>query len=732
MGDAGMKYAFVQQFDSTDCAAACLAMICMHYDRRMTITKLREMMGTDIKGTNLLGLSKATGELGFVNQAVKVDREGFDSDFTLPCIAHVITHEGMSHFVVLYKKLGNHVLIGDPAKRLRFMRLKDFFQIFTGAMLLMAPQENFFVKEERTQGTLSRFIKLLAPEKKMFLTALFASLVITALGIGSSMFYKILMDDLLPGGLHRELTAAVLFFVTLGVMQSAVGFLKQWVLLRMSQRVITPVIFRYFEHIYRLPMKFFATRKTGDLVTRFQDAFTIRELFSNMAIALIMNVTLAFMTGVVLYAMAPGLFGIIAALTAASLFLLVLFRRPFQKVNEQLREQSAMLNSRVVEGLSAVETVKGNGSEELELDGIKSDYCRFMKTGLREGMLANIQGTLSSLLQVCGQLLLLYVGAGQVMDKTMSLGTLMAFSTLSVYFMEPVGELIGLQLEIQEAGVSMRRVTEVMESEEENTEGTVEMRKAEAIKGEEHAAARQEGDIEFCNVTFRYGHREPVIKNLNLLIRRGHKVAIVGESGSGKSTLTKLLLGYDWPEEGTIRIGGINIEELGTRRLRSEISYVSQSIELFSRSIFDNIRISRPNATRQEVMEAAKRAGAHEFIERLPMKYDNYVEEAGAGLSGGEKQRIALARAFLKDSSLYILDEPTSSLDAAAEQMLFDTIDREFDGKTMIIIAHRLSTVRKCDWIIVMEHGQVAEEGTFSELMEKQGIFSSLCKLQKV
>lgn len=725
-----MKYAFVQQFDSTDCAAACLAMICMHYHRKMTITKLRDMMGTDIKGTNLLGLSKATGELGFANQAVKVDREGFESDFTLPCIAHVITPEGMSHFVVLYKKCGNHVLIGDPAKRLRLMKLRDFFQIFTGVMLLMAPAESFCPDRGRMEGTLTKFIRLLAPQKKLFIWALIASFIMTVLGIGSSMFNKILMDELLPGKLRNELTIVVIMFLLIGVLQSAVGFLKQWMLLRMSQKAITPVLFRYFEHIYRLPMKFFATRKTGDLVTRFQDAFTIQDIFSDMALALIMNVTLASMTGAVLYIMAPELFGIIAALTAGSLLLVLLFKHPFEKVNEQIREQSAMLNSRVVEGLQAIETVKGNGSEELELQDIKHDYHKYMKSGLKEGMLANVQNSISSLLQIGGQLFLMYIGAVKVMEGSMTLGTLMAFSTLAVYFMEPVGELVGLQLEIQEAGVSMRRITEVMESEEENVEGTIEERTPGYIAVEQKAAA--EGDIEFRGVTFRYGRREPVLKNLDILIPQGQKTAIVGESGSGKSTLVKLLLGYDTPEEGMITLGGTDIQELGTRRLRSRISYVPQNIELFSRSILDNIRITRPDASREEVIEAAKRAGAHEFIEKLPMQYDNYLEEAGAGLSGGEKQRIALARAFLKDSSLYILDEPTSSLDSMTEQTLFKTINRQFQDKTMLIIAHRLSTIRNCDNIIVMKNGRVEEQGTFQELMNKKGLFSRLWKIQKM
>lgn len=302
----------------------------------------------------------------------------------------------------------------------------------------------------------------------------------------------------------------------------------------------------------------------------------------------------------------------------------------------------------------------------------------------------------------------------------------MAFMTLAGYFMDPIGNLVNLQLSIQEANISMKRLSEILDYE----------REAGMEEGMETAQKYQEftgvdGDICFSHVTFRYGNRKPALKDVSFRIPKGKKVALVGASGSGKSTIAKLLLKYYELEEGEITIDGVDISEYANDSLQRGISYVPQNIELFSKSIYDNIRVGRQTATPEEVKEAAKAADAHDFIKRLPMQYDTFLEEAGNGLSGGEKQRIALARAFLKENEFYIMDESTSNLDFATENIIFDMIYNKFKRKTMLIIAHRLATVKNCDIIIVMDKGEIVEQGSHEELLEMRGQYYRLWEMQQ-
>lgn len=728
-----MRYTFVQQQDATDCAAACLAMICLHYKKETTIAKLRDIMGTDIKGTNLLGLSKCADKLGFQSQAVRVDREGFLSKYTLPAIANVLTKEGLSHFVVIFKVTPKYVVIGDPAKDLLRIETEKFYQDFTGVLMLLKLDEGFTKGEKNKGNVLLRFIELLLPQKKLFAYSILSSLILTVLGIVSSLFNKILMDEILPYKLENTLLTVLIIFAVISITQAVIGFLRQWIMIFLSQKIDIPLMLGYFEHIYKLPMKFFATRKTGDIITRFSDAFTIKNIFTNISLTLIMDIFMALVTGTILAQMNGQLFIVVAFMTILSVLMVLCFKQPYKEINEQQMQQSSVLNSQIIEGLRAIETIKGNAGEKAELNNIEREYIRLLRIGMKEGMMSNVQGSISGLVSTIGNLLLMYLGIMQVIRNEMTLGSLMAFTTLSGYFMNPIGRLVGLQLQIQEANISMKRMAEILDYEQEQGESRQEghFPGADECGDMYQRLDRIEGDIELQRITFGYGSRRPVLKNISFTIPHGKKIALVGGSGSGKSTIAKLLLKYYEPETGEILIDGIDIQEYDNQSLREAISYVPQACELFSKSIYDNIRLSRMDAGLEEVKEAAKAAGAHDFIKKLPMQYHTYLEEAGNGLSGGEKQRITLARAFLKDSQFYILDESTSNLDFGTENIIFDMIYNKLKDKTMLIIAHRLATIKACDEIIVLEQGEIIEQGTHEQLLDKKGKYYELWELQQ-
>ena len=712
-----MKYYCIKQHDITDCGAACLATVAKQYGLKLPISKIREIAGTDKQGTNAYGVVKAAEQLGFTAKGVKGTKEAFFSEFPLPAIAHVVIDGKLLHYVVIHKITKKEVIIADPGKGIVKYSPEDFFKIWTGVLILLVPN-NTFKKGNQKKSSLSRFFSLLAPQKKLLLIIFLASILITVFGILASFYFRFIMDEVVTNSLRGTLTVISIGIIALYLFKSLLEFFRNHLMLYLSQKLDIPLILGYYQHVLSLPMNFFGTRKIGEIVSRFMDASKIRDAISGATLTIMIDTVMAIVGGIVLYIQSPTLFAIAVILLILYAIVVFAYNKPIRNINEKIMEENSQVTSYLVESLNGIETVKAFNSERKTQNETEKLFIRFLKSVFKNGFFSNSQQIITGTIATIGEVIILWVGTVAVLDGKMTMGQLITFNALLAYFLTPIKNLINLQPTMQTAIVAADRLSEILELSSEKDENEEKRLKNISLKQ----------PITISNLDFRYGTRQLVLKNINMTITPGEKIALVGESGSGKTTLVKLLMHfYDW-EQGEICFGNYNIKDINLEALRDKIAYISQDIFMFSGTIRENLSLGNENLTMEEIIEACKLSKANEFIEKLPMRYETMLEENGANLSGGQKQRLAIARALLKKPDILIMDEATSNLDSITEKAIEKTINDLPESITTIIIAHRLSTIMRCDKIYVMENGQIIEQGSHNELIAQESKYSNLWK----
>ncbi|MDA2530470.1 peptidase domain-containing ABC transporter [Bacillus cereus] len=717
------KFKFIAQNDLQDCGPACLAMISKYYGLSISISKIREIAGTDLNGTNIQGLLEAGEKLKFEVKGVRATDSDALKEIPLPAIAHVVMNDGLLHYVVIYKVKKNKIYVADPGKGLVSYTFEDFCKIWTNILVLMMPRQDF-KKENMTQGTISQFMALLKPQVNLLLPLFIASVFFNIFGFAGAFYFKFLIDDIVTDQLLQTLHFVSIGVIVLYIFKILLSYFRTHLILYLSRRIDIQLMLGYYRHVVGLPMNFFETRKVGEIISRFMDASKIREALSTITVTLMIDTVMVMLGAILLYSHSPILFGVTLLLVPFYVLIIFLFHKPYQNINREEMESNAKLTSYLVESLNGIATVKSYNAEKEVFFQTEGRFINLMRHVFKRGVLSNLQGSLKLGIELIGGTVILWVGAIQVLHGNMTIGELITYNALLAYFLNPIENLIGIQPTMQSALVAGERLNEILELEAEK--GDKEYNKV--------SPKRLSGQIECSNVSFRYGTRKNVLNNISFSIEPGDQIAFVGESGSGKTTISKLLMNYYEPQEGNIYYDDYHIKEINRSALRNRIAYVSQESFFFSASIFDNLKFGlESGVTLKEVIEACKQAAAHEFISDLPLRYETFLEENASNLSGGQRQRLAIARALLKKPDILILDEATSNLDSSTEKRITDMLKELGEqGITIIMIAHRLSTIKHANKIFVMEKGNILEQGSHEELLFRKSEYYRLWKNQTV
>ena len=710
------KRTFVPQIDARDCGVAALASIAKFYGSDFSLAHLRELAKTNKEGTTALGIVKAANEMGFETRPVQADKTLFDmSDVPYPFIVHVNKEGKLQHYYVVYQTKKDYLIIGDPDPSVKITKMSKerFFSEWTGVAIFLAPKPSYQPHKNKKNGLLS-FLPLIFKQKSLIAYIVLSSLLVTIINIGGSYYLQGILDEYIPNQMKSTLGIISIGLIITYILQQAMSFSRDYLLTVLSQRLSIDVILAYIRHIFELPMSFFATRRTGEIISRFTDANSIIDALASTILSLLLDVSILILVGSVLLAQNPNLFLLSLISVPIYMFIIFSFMKPFEKMNHDVMQSNSMVSSAIIEDINGIETIKSLTSEENRYQNIDSEFVDYLEKSFKLTKYSILQTNLKQGTKLVLNIFILWFGAQLVMSSKISIGQLITFNTLLSYFTTPMENIINLQTKLQSAKVANNRLNEVYLVESE----------FQVQKNPVHSNFLM-GDIEFDDLSYKYGFGRDTLTDINLTIKQGDKVSLVGVSGSGKTTLAKMIVNFFDPYKGQITINHQDIKNIDKKILRRHINYLPQQAYIFNGSILENLTLGGNNMISQEdILKACELAEIRQDIERMPMGYQTQLSD-GAGLSGGQKQRIALARALLTKAPVLILDEATSGLDVLTEKKVIDNL-MSLTDKTILFVAHRLSIAERTNRVIVLDQGKIIEVGSHQELMQAQGFYHHL------
>lgn len=691
--------------------ACCIKIILNQYCFRKSLNDINKIKNNYKNNNDNINLMNTLIDLGFNSKEISWKSCGdFIYNIPLPIITS-ITENNIKSYVVIYKFINDVVIVSNPLKGIVRYNTHYFLSICDDTFLTAIPKVQF---SSNKSSVFIKFASILKPQKRLILTVFFTSLLATFIGIISTFYFKYITDTIIPNNLNSLLNKLSIGVIILTLSKLLIDSIKSQLLVYLGQNIDIALMLGYYEHLLDLPMDFFDKTKVGDMISRFNDSGKIRDGICNTTLTIMIDSIMAVFAGVILYFQNRILFSI--TLIPIILYSLIVykFKRPIENSNREAMQNGSKVTSYLISSLNGVENIK---SYNAELDAKFHTQKKFLilaKSVFKKGLITNIQYLLKSSIKSIFAIIVIWIGSIEVLKGRLTIGELLTFNALLAYFLTPLENIVNLQPTIQTASVAAERLNQYLDLEVEKSKINLNKIYLDSLKY----------NIEFKHVNFAY-NTNYVLHDVCLNISTGNKVAFIGESGSGKSTLAKLIMNFYQCSSGEILINDVNINDIDLESLRSKIAYVSQNIFLFSGSIKENLTLGNHRVSTEDIISSCKMAQIHDFIESLPDKYDSLIEDNGSNLSSGQKQRIALARAILKNPDILILDEATNNLDSITEKLIEDTLNQYCKNKTTIVIAHNLNSIINCDTIYVIDKGSIIESGTHDELLALNKKYSS-------
>lgn len=722
-------FPFYKQPDAKDCGPTCLRIISKYYGKSIPLQQIRVITETTREGSSLLGLSDAAEKLGFKSLGVQINFKTLIEEVPLPCVVHW----NKKHFVVVYKiDKSENVYVSDPSFGLLTYTKAEFIKHWIGnnsnenteegIALLFETTSSFFKNdfdELENKANFSFLSKYLFKYKPLVIQ------LSVGLFIGSimSLIFPFLTQSIIDIGIQNQdinfiylvlLAQLMLFFGKIGI-----EIIRGWIFLHLSTRISISIISDFFIKLMKLPISFFDTRMTGDIIQRINDHHRIEQLLTNSSLNTLFSLVNLIIFSIVLLFYDYRLFLVYLIGAVFYIIWITFFLNKRKELDYKRFSQVSQEQSKVIELINGMQEIKMHNAEKQKRWGWEFLQVKLFKLRIKSLSLEQWQSAGGNFINQMKDILVSFLSAKLVLSGNLTLGMMLSVQYIIGQLNSPLMQLIDFIRQYQDASISLERLAEIHDKEdEENTE-------------EHYASEIPKKDIEIENVSFRYiGSDQFVFENLNLTIPNQKTTAIVGASGSGKTTLLKLLMKFYEPNKGEIKIGNTNIKNISPRFWREHCGVVMQDGYVFNDTIAENIAVGEDYIDKQKLRKAVEIANIKDFIEELPLSYNTKIGNEGIGISGGQKQRLFIARAVYKSPEYIFFDEATSALDANNERIIMENLEQFFKGKTAIVIAHRLSTVKHADKIIVLDKGKVVEEGTHTELVAKKGEYYRLVKNQ--